>query len=58
VPKKFQGTKIVGFYLIDRIDVIPVIFAAKFATFHAEQQEDRSGVAGLQRSANTGKNLS
>lgn len=45
--KKIQGTKIVGFYLIDRIDVIPVIFAAKFATFHAEQQENRSGVAGL-----------
>jgi hypothetical protein len=35
--KIFQGTKIVGIYLIGRIDMIPVIFAAKFATFHALQ---------------------
>ena len=55
--KKIQGTQIVGFYLIGRIDVIPVIFAAKFATFHAKQQENCSGTTGLQCSANAGKDL-
>lgn len=34
--KNFSVTKIVGFYLIGMFDVIPVIFAAKFATFHVK----------------------